>query len=303
MTVSYDLITGPGRLRLYKLNTDWKRERAVEVRGPAGELLAEGRIPAGADTIEFAGLPDDRECVVRIRHAHPLKRLFAATETLRATPAPRRLRTLVSGSGRCGTVSLAHYLDGLVYRDGAVCTARHESLWEHVLPPLAAGDHEAVAVFVAGFNHHIESSPHFSLVPELIAADNVVHLIRDGRRVVQSGVNRDWYAKDSLWNAIKPDFPGDVFEKCCRFWAHTSRNMAGVATVTARLEDLNASPGTLAALVETLGLAPTEATFPLSNTGRKASTFDHWSEREREVFAEICGEVMDLHYPGWREEG
>jgi len=303
MTNSYDLITGPDRLRLYKLNTDWKRDRAVEVRDPAGELLAEGRFAAEADMIEFAGLPDDRVCTVRIRHGHPLKRLFAATETLRATPAPRRLRALISGSGRCGTVSLARYLDGLVYHDGTVCTVRHETLWEHVLPPLAAGDHDTVTGFMAGFNHHIESSPHFSLVPDLIAADTVVHLIRDGRRVVQSGVNRDWYDKDSLWNAIKPDFPGDIFEKCCRFWAHTNRNMADVARHTVRLEDLAASPGALVGLVEALGLAPTEAPFPLANTGKKASTFDHWSAREHEVFAGVCGDLMDTYYPGWRKEG
>jgi hypothetical protein len=300
MTDSYDLIAGPGRLRLFKLNVDWKRERLVEVRGPSGARLAATRFAADADVLDLDGLPDDLECTVRIRHAHPLKRLFARAETLCATPAPRRLRALVSGSGRCGTVSLARYLDGLSFRDGTTCRARHETLWEHVLPPLAAGDRAALGAFLSGFTHHVEAAPHFSLVPDLIDADTVVHLVRDGRRVVQSGLNRGWYDKDSPWNAIKPDFPGDVFEKCCRFWAHTVANMAGVARLTVRLEDVNASTDALAGLLADLDLEPVDAPFPVANTGRRASTFDRWSAREHAVFAEVCGELMDEYYPGWR---
>ncbi|MBU1676248.1 hypothetical protein KKA85_10755, partial [bacterium] len=287
MTDAYDLIAGPGRLRLYKLNTGWKRDRRVEVRDPSSTLLARSRFPADGDVLDIEGLPDDRECAVYIRHGNPLKRLIARPEILRATPAPRRLRALISGSGRCGTVSLARYLDGLRYRDGADCAARHETLWEHILPLLAAGDRAAVGAFIAGFVHHIEAAPHFSLVPELIAADRVVHLIRDGRRVVQSGLNRGWYRKDTPWNSIKPDFPGDPFAQCCRFWDHTNRNMAGVAQITVRLEDLAASAEALAGLVEALDLAPTDKPFPLANTGKQASTFGHWSDGEREVFAEI----------------
>ncbi len=300
MTDFYDLITGPGRLRLYKLNTGWKRDRVVEVRDPSSTLLARCRFSAASDVLEIEGLPADRECTVYIRHGNPLKRLLTGTDTLRATPAPRRLHTLVSGSGRCGTVSVARYLDGLRFRDGIACTARHETLWEHILPLLAAGDHAAVGEFVAGFNHHIEAAPHFSLVPDLIAADRIVHLIRDGRRVVQSGLNRGWYGKDSVWNAIKPEFPGDAFSQCCHFWAHTNRNMAGVAQITVRLEDLAASASDLAGLVAALDLEPTDKPFPLANTGKQASTFDHWSDQEREVFAETCGSLMDRYYPEWQ---
>jgi len=301
MTASYDLTTGDGRFRIYKLNAAWKRDRLVEVRDAANVLLARTRFAADDDVLDIGGLPEDRPCVVRIRHGNALKRLLAPKETLRATPAPRRLRALISGSGRCGTVSTSHYLDGLRYRDGTVCMARHETLWEYILPPLAAGDLEAVGAFMRGFTHHIEAAPHFALAPGLIEADTVVHLIRDGRRVVQSGLNKGWYSKDSLWNAIKPDFTGDAFEKSCRFWAHANRNMAGVAQLTVRLEDLAASPRALADLVSALDLEPTDRPFPLANTGKQASTFGHWTPQEHETFARTCGDLMDHFYPDWRQ--
>ncbi len=301
MNERYELTVGDGRLRVHKLDVGWPRARRVEVRDAGGRRLARREFPADRLVLEIDGLPPDRPCDVHVLHAQTLKRLVDRPMILRATPRARPLRALISGSGRCGTVSISRYLDGLRFRDGAPCAARHESLWEHVLPRIIDGDDEAIGAYLHGFVHDIEAAPHFALAPERLAADVIVHLIRDGRRVVQSGLNKGWYVKDSLWNAVKPDLPGDVFEKCCRFWDLTNRNVAAKADLTVRLEDLISNPAALAALVETVGLEPTDRPFPIANTGARASTFDHWTSHEHQVFEATCGETMDRYYPRWRE--
>lgn len=301
MKERYELTTADGRLRVHKLDLGWPRARCVVVRDADSTLLTRLDFPAEQDVLEIGNLPPNRDCVVHVQHANPLKRLVGKPVVLRGTPRARPLRALISGSGRCGTVSVSRYLDGLRFRDGRPCAARHESLWEHVLPAIVAGDDEAVGAYLHGFVHDIEAAPHFALVPARLEADVVVHLIRDGRRVVQSGLIKGWYTRDSIWNDIKPDLPGDVFEKSCRFWDLTNRNVAAAADLTVRLEDLISSPAALAELVEAVGLEPTDRLFPAANSGRKASTIDHWSQREHAVFAEICGETMDRFYPGWRD--
>ena len=300
MNEDHELIAGDGRLSVYKTGLTWRRARRVTVRDADGVRLARRDFPPEAGMIEIDGLPADRVCEVLIQHDQPLKRLFTRPTVLHTTPRRRRLKALVSGSGRCGTVSVSRYLDGLRFRDGRPCAARHETLWEHVLPRIIDGDADAVDGFLHGFVHDIESAPHFSLMPDRLDAEVIVHLIRDGRRVVQSGLNRGWYAKDTIWNAVKPDLPGDVFEKCCRFWDLTNRNVAAKADLTVRLEDLIQEPVKLARLVEAMGLEPTGRPFPVANAGKRVSTFDHWPERERATFETICGGTMDEYYRGWR---
>jgi hypothetical protein len=297
----HEIVSGEGRLSVCKTHLDWRRDRVVTVRDAAGGLLACRSFPAGSARLSIDGLPPGCPCRVDVAHADLIRRWLTRAESYQITATPRRLRVVIAGSGRCGTQSLARFLDGLVFRDGTPCNARHETLWEHVLPCLEAGDEASLVQFLQGFQHEVEAAPHFALVPRLLDADTVVHLVRDGRRVVQSGLNRGWYAKVSPWNAIKPDFGGDVFTNCCRFWAHTVDNMDGVADRTVRLEDLSATQTAVASLVADLGLEPTARAFPRENAGRLSSAADGWTARQREIFAECCGAQMDRHYPGWRD--
>lgn len=298
MAERYDLITGDGWLEIFKDAPDWKRRRRVAVEGEGGDrrLLD---FPADRDSLRVEGLDRDRRYRVTVARPRFWERWLRPAFVMEATPRPRRLRVLVSGSGRCGTQSVARFLDGQRTADGRPVTARHEALWQHLLPALAAGDKERVREFVQGFQHDIEAAPHFSLVPDVVAADTVVHLIRDGRRVVQSGLNRGWYARDSIWDRIKPEFPGDRFAQSCRFWAHTNANMARIAQVTVRLEDLAGDPEAPQRLLADLGLAPSDTPFPMANAGRRPSDFTGWNEQQHAVFREICGELMDRYYPGW----
>jgi hypothetical protein len=301
MIESYDIITRDGGLRLFKADPQWERERLVSVSAP-GLATRTLRFPAELDVLDVVDLPAWADVTVSVHHAHPLRRLLKRPVVLQARPKTRRLRGLITGSGRCGTQSVAHWLDGRTDLDGGALSARHESLWHYLLPMIAAGRVEDVREIVAGFTHQVECAPHYSLLPDAIEADAVVRLIRDGRRVVQSGLNRGWYVKEGPWNRVKPTFPGNAFAQSCRFWAHANRNLERVATHTFRLEDLISSPTSRAALLAALGLPPGGRPLPTSNAGPVSSQTDRWTEAERATFEEICGELMDEHYPGWRRE-
>lgn len=296
-----EIISGEGRLIICKNHLDWDRDRMVTVRDEAGRQLARRPFPADCTRLDIDGLPPGCPCRVDVAHVNLLKRWLKRADSLQATTSSRRLRVLIAGSGRCGTQSLAHFLDGLTFADGTVCIARHETLWEHLLPAHVSGDLATLDAFLHGCQHHVEAAPHFALVPDLLDADTIVHLVRDGRRVVQSGLNRSWYAKASLWNAIKPDFGDDVFTNCCRYWAHIVDNMDGVADLTVRLEDLATTRTAVDSLVGDLGLRPTLRAFPQANVGNRSSVADDWTQDQRDVFAAHCGEQMDRHYPGWRD--
>ncbi len=300
MNEAYDVIACSGALRLFKDEPHWKRERLVRVSAPGIDSRTL-RFPAALDTLDIIDLPVWAEVSLSVRHPHLLRRLVKRPVALHARPKARRLRGLITGSGRCGTQSVAHWLDGRTDLDGVVLRARHETLWPYLLPMIADGRVEEVRAFVDGFNHEIECAPHFSLMPGAIGADAVVRLIRDGRRVVQSGLNRGWYVKDSPWNRVKPVFPGDVFAQACRFWVHTNRNLDRIATHTFRLEDLTTSAATRDELLAALGVPPGGPLLPTSNAGRVSSQPGGWSPQEREKFEEICGGLMDEHYPGWRD--
>jgi len=300
MTESYDIITRDGGLRLFKADPQWERERLVSVSAP-GLATRTLRFPAELDVLDVVDLPAWADVTVSVHHAHPLRRLVKRPVVLQARPKARRLRGLITGSGRCGTQSVAHWLDGRTDLDGVALSARHESLWHYLLPMIAAGRVQDVRAIVAGFTHQVECAPHYSLLPDAIEAGAVIRLIRDGRRVVQSGLNRGWYVKEGPWNRVKPVFPGDAFAQSCRFWVHANRNLERVATHTFRLEDLTASAAARAALLAALELPPGGRPLPTANAGPSSSQADRWTAREHEVFDEICGELMDEHYPGWRE--
>ncbi|MBE0564538.1 MAG: hypothetical protein IH621_01155 [Krumholzibacteria bacterium] len=301
MRGNYIVISRSGALRLFKETRQQRRDQQVriEVGGVGVRTLP---FPAALDALDIADLPPAADVTLSVRPARGLRRLLEPPFVVETRPQVHRLRGLITGSGRCGTQSLALWLDGMTAADGVPVRARHETLAHHLLPLIEDGRADEVRQFVEGFSHGIECAPHFSLVPTAIAADAVIRIIRDGRRVVQSGRNRGWYANQSPWNRVKPVFPGDAFAQSCHFWVHTNRNLDGVATHTFRLEDLIAAPAARNALLAALDLPPSGRPLPAANAGHRSSQPSGWSAEEHETFAQICGGLMDEHYPGWRAE-
>jgi hypothetical protein len=166
---------------------------------------------------------------------------------------------------------------------------------------LVTGDIQGITNMLNGMLHEIESAPFYALRPETINAELIIHLIRDGRRVVQSGMNRGWYDDDGIWNRIKPVFSKDRFENCCHLWRVTTDNMEQYAQRTFRLEDLTESKDERLRLIQCIGLKPSDRTLPHANQGKASSEFSAWSDRQRAQFDEICGPMMDRYYPGWRQ--
>ncbi len=302
MPAGTELIVADGQFAFHKTMLSWRRALRIELRPVGGGPGRRLDFPADRFVLTIDGLDPGTEYEIAVRRQGLLAGLRHGPRRLRARPAARRLRAIVTGSGRCGTTSLARWLDGLRFRDGSPVRARHETLPEHVLPLIEARGLDDLRALLRGLPHDIEVAPFLALVPEVLDAEIVVHLVRDGRRVVQSGLNRGWYRHHGQWNRIKPDFGGDPFEGCCRFWVHVVRKAARAADHTFRLEDVVADPGTRRHLLGVLRIEVSDRPFPVSNRGRDSSAFAGWGADRREQFTEICGATMDDFYPGWRSQ-
>jgi hypothetical protein len=292
-------IAHDGRIDLYKNNPNWLRPLLVEVHCSKG-LKRRHTFPAQQAVLPLEQLPDTGSCRIKVRSAKYPHRWLKSPQILEVIPAAHQLRGIITGSGRCGTHSISHYLDGMTFQDGTPVHACHETLTDYLLPVLEEGDVEAVRFIHTGFTHGIEAAPHLSLVADTLVAKKIVHLVRDGRRVVQSGLNRGWYQNNRPWNRIKPDLPGDVFEKCCRFWVYTNERAASVAGLRVRLEDLAASSAARDELLDYLEIQPSSREFPRTNRGKSPSSHTGWTSEQDDLFADICGELMDAYYPGWQ---
>lgn len=222
---------------------------------------------------------------------------------------------VITGSGRCGTNSVAAWLDGQALPDGHRVTACHESEWPEIVAALLAGQEDEVERALRAMDHDVEVSPYLALarrrpLPEL----PLIGVIRDGRKSVRSGMTNGWYynaePNPGSWVHLKPRFPGDRFDRCCRFWAWTYRRLERWGAEIFRLEDLVADPAARARLLATLGLAPSDAPFPIRNQTEPDAEVDgpahfphhsRWTRAQKDAFARHCGRVMDRYYPGWRE--
>jgi hypothetical protein len=209
-------------------------------------------------------------------------------------------RILIIGSGRSGTTSLAHFFNGLTFENGKIVISKHETLWNHMLLKIINNSTDDIIRYYKGFHHDIESAPYLTSYAGHLPAEKIIHIIRDGRSVVQSGYNRGWYDRISLWDDMKPDFVGTRFEKCCKFWLYQVNNAEKHAHITVRLEDLVTVKSELDALVKFTGIQKTSRPFPVSNKGNRPSTFDSWDTQQKDIFNSICGEAMDEFYPEWK---
>jgi hypothetical protein len=250
------------------------------------------------------------------------------------------LQLFIVGTGRSGTQTLAHLLSSV---DGVVVEHEHEPLLlaeikdyaegrrgrEEVVSLLAAtrSPGEIGGRLVSGESHN-QLSFALPLLAEAFPGARIIWLVRDGRAVVASMVERKIYHPRELdlrapgteeWarNRLQGDAVGDVsperwraldaFGRCCWYWSYTHRVIARdmdrleLPLLRLRLEDLgNSWP----ALAEFCDLPPAPApAIPHSNRSRRSPiSWRHWSKEQQGVFQELCGPVMDENYPGWAQD-
>lgn len=222
------------------------------------------------------------------------------------------LKFLVTGSGRCGTSSLACWLDGSFDETGRPVRARHESSYRRFVGLLITGRPHLAKALLEELEHEIEVTPFLPLLPEVYWPGVPVYgLVRDGRETVTSGLNTGWGLNVSgeplHWSQLWPGGGVDRFHASCRFWSRTYERLLVRRVPLLRLEDLIAHRGR-AVILDTVGLR-VQGPLPRSNPttrkdlqrleGKVQPPPKLWSDRHRRVFAEICGPVMDEIYPGW----
>jgi len=105
-----------------------------------------------------------------------------------------------------------------------------------------------------------------------------------------------------LWDQIKPNFQGTLFEKCCHYWASSCSVLRQYADVIVRLEDLVRSIESRKTLLNSLDIEFCDKPFPLKNESNFfVSGYDSWSAVEKEQFEKICGKQMEIYYPNWQK--
>lgn len=173
------------------------------------------------------------------------------------------------------------------------------------------------------------------IIPELMEAfpgAKFIWIIRDGREVVSSTTFRGWYGypiiktlKSEKWEPyrIGGDFVGDIisdewnkmkpFAKNCWYWSYTNKIIDNQRKndkedfLFVKIEEMN---GCLDKIKEFIGI-PKKLGLEnrIVNAAKKRYLFnggplkfDMWTKRERMVFEFYAGEIMDYHYPSWREK-
>lgn len=280
-----------------------KHQLKVVVKESKGKIIGREFLSAESPFAKFAVEKDEKRYTIQVQPRKLLHRIFSQPlvfETNSKLPEP--LRVLIVGTGRCGSKSVAKYLNNLNFRDGTPVSAKHETLAYPLLTAVINKNHQAFKEIVTSYSHNLEvGTGYFALVPEAIKAKTKVLLIRDGRDVVSSGLSRGWFTRDSLWDRVKPDFAGDIFEKCCHLWTKCNERLEQYTDITIRLEDLIQDSNARVNLLKRLDIAHVERSFPQLNSSKNSETrHQPWTSNQNETFARVCGHLMDRHYPNWR---
>lgn len=154
-------------------------------------------------------------------------------------------------------------------------------------------------------------------------------VIRDGRKTVASLYHRDWYhPRESeirspqlagwVSTRLHADHVGDMSEKqwrrldtfgrCCWYWSYTNRlihHEAQRLNLKIHICKLEQLYDELPSILPFLNLnVPTPKRIAKSNTtiGLKPMPWQHWSKKQRAIFTELAGQVMDDHYTRWHDE-
>lgn len=295
-----ECLADDGRIHVLKMRRSGRRHLLVDVDDPDGRRVGSVSLPMDVDRTTIEGLDPQSIYRVRVRRARLWERCRHPDRWFTVRPQTHDLRVLITGTGRSGTQTLAHYLDGQQFTDGTLAHARHQPLDDWMLDAFLAKDTDFVKLEQRGALHNVESAPYYSIYPDVVCAEKTIMVIRDGRKVVQSGLNRGWYTREIRWDHIKPDYGLGQFESSCRLWADCNANAAALADRTFRLEDLVRGGESLREFNEAVGLVAGDRQLPHCNRGRAAVSVLPWTEDQNRTFDEICGDLMDRHYAGWR---
>jgi len=178
---------------------------------------------------------------------------------------------------------------------------------------------------------YIESNPHlFSLIPvasKVFKKIKFIHIIRDGRDVVRSGMSRWWYKENDITPRIKAlDFAADEyydkwnkmtrFEKVCWFWQKRisiiSNDIKDIPNViTVKFDDIfnkdKNYPG-IKTIFDFIGIELDDDQY-LDKIERRANVtqeyaippWQSWSEEMKKKFDEIAGIQMSNYYSNYKK--
>ena len=212
-------------------------------------------------------------------------------------------------SGRCGSAAIVRLLQANGMRN--CYHERRPDLQEQAIAYYQRCiDAESVAAMVRKTRSGVlfeSNNRMFSLARPIQLAfpqARFVHLFRDGRDVVRSGMQRGWYQETDRFRPLRlgSDTVGSPFEKVCRYWAEVNQRIAGdlrslgCCHLPLRFEDLVRGTG-IEQLEDFLNTRLAQCrTLPLANQTTEWTTPDyyHWCADWQRQFHEICGPVMKL---------
>jgi hypothetical protein len=239
-------------------------------------------------------------------------------------------KIFISSSGRSGSNALAlafKKLDGVDSYHGPNvferenCLKYHGKLSERDISTMLSQKRDGLLLESRNNNHHyIESSWFLSAMLEDIVKKYpdalIVHLVRDGRDFVRSGMNRFWFKPGALsrynsWTRDRWNPPGDCitrFEKISWLWAEQQRtqrlsmekipkkNNGG----TIRLEDLIAQKN-INWFADRIGLPHSgDIILEKTNKSKNAHVISPWQEWDTEHISQarrwMDAELREYNY-------
>jgi hypothetical protein len=227
----------------------------------------------------------------------------------------------VLSAARSGSKWLANFVDR-----ATSCSARHEWTLNHrrvgremVADKRTSGDYVGLVENRRLAQQLIQQAvSHYRTVPGDVLEANVylepfiptlnalgddvtlLHLHRDGRDVVRSLLDREWYATpgDRKHRTVPiDDWAGlTQFERACWYWRYTNERIMPFASHHLRFEEIVRDPRVLSRRLDSLGIVVhpllAEREFPKVINAAKSRRFppyDDWPGEYRRTFERICG--------------
>jgi len=170
-----------------------------------------------------------------------------------------------------------------------------------------------------------------TLLSELLPNSKFIWLVRDGRDVVASTYGRGWFSpQESEGSYLTTDLNRrwqyyrlngakcgalckeeweemSVFEKNCWYWAYVNKEIEKQLIslpqdrwTVVRLEELSRE---ISNLFRFLSLDPVPVNVRRYNIASyNVVRWPDWDRQSRKSFEQLCGEMMDKLYPGWRDK-
>ncbi|HEY9693642.1 MAG TPA: sulfotransferase domain-containing protein [Oculatellaceae cyanobacterium] len=234
---------------------------------------------------------------------------------------------LITSTGRTGTTWLAnllnqiedtyvvhepvpqeqyHHVQALMYPETAMPYLRDFRLGEMALRSRTQNPVRYGEVNSALRRHVIALR---QLMPEF----TIIHLVRDGRDFVTSALNRPTLTpKDKIYGKIKPPSEDitpetwesmDRFTQLCWLWSYENEYLRKNSHELARFEDITSSFDLFKTqILEPLNLRLDESIWaehsqkPVNATkGTKKADYSDWTEHQKQIFWEICGDEMNRY--------